>query len=57
MENKFFLKTTNMSLKYLFEKPNLNARHARWLDLFSEYHLELKHIKRKENKIVHALSL
>ena len=45
-----------MSLNYLFDQPNLNARKARWLDFLSEYHFELKHIKGKENKVVDALS-
>ena len=45
-----------MSLKYLFNQPDLNARQARWLAFVSEYHFELKHIKGKENKVVDALS-
>ena len=45
-----------MSLKYLFELPDLNANQARWLAFLSEYHFELKHIKGKENKIADALS-
>ena len=45
----------NMSLKYLFEQLDLNAKKARWLAFFSEYHFKLKHIKGKENKICIAL--
>ena len=56
MGKKFLLKTDNISLKYLFEKPDLNAKKARWLVFLSEYHFELKHIKGKENKITDALS-
>ena len=56
MGRKFLLKTDNMSLKYLFEQPNLNSRKSRWWDFLSEYHFELNHIKIKENKIVDALS-
>ena len=56
MGRKFLLKTENMSLKYLFDHPNLNSRKARWLAFLSEYHFELKNIKQKENKIVDALS-
>ena len=56
MGSKFLLKTLNMSLKYLFDQPDLNARQARWLAFLSEYHLELKHIKVKENKVAYALS-
>ena len=56
MGRKFLLKIDNMSMKYLFEQPNLNARKARWLAFLSEYHFKLKHIKGKENKITDALS-
>ena len=56
MGKKFLLNTNIMSLKYLFNQLDLNARQARWLDFLSEYHFELKHIKGKENKVVDALS-
>ena len=56
MGRKLLLKIDNMSLKYLFDQPDLNARQARWLAFLSEYHFELKHIKGKENKIADALS-
>ena len=45
----------NISLKYLFDQQNMNARHGRWLDFLSEYDFEIKHIKRKKNKVVDAL--
>ena len=56
MGMKFLLKTDNMSLKYLFDQPNLIGRQAIWLGFLSEYHFELKNIKGKENKIAHGLS-
>ena len=56
MGRKFFLKIEKMSLKHLFDQPNLNVRQSRWLDFLSEYHFELKHIKGKENKVADALS-
>ena len=56
MGKKLLLKIDNMSLKYLFEQPDLNVRQARWLAFLSEYHFELKHIKGKENKISNSLS-
>ena len=56
MGKKFLLKIDHMILKYLFEIPDMNVRHAKWLDFLSEYHFELKHIKGKENKIADALS-
>ena len=46
----------NISLKYLFDQQNLNARKARWLDFVSKYDFEIKHIKRKETKMDDALS-
>ena len=55
MGSKFLIKTDNMSLKHLFDQPDLNARQAKWLDLLSEYHFELKHIKGKEKKVFQCL--
>ena len=52
----FLLMSDNISLKYLFDQQNMNARKARWLTFLSEYDFEIKHIKGKENKVVHALS-
>ena len=45
----------NISLRYLFNQHNLNARQDRWLLFLSEYDFEIKHIKGKENKVVYAL--
>ena len=56
MGRNFVLKTDNMSLKYLFDQSDINARQARWLDFPNEYHFELNHIKGKENNFVNALS-
>ena len=55
MGTKFLLKIDNMSLKYLFDQPDLNARQSRWLAFLSEYHFELKHIKGNESKVADAL--
>lgn len=52
---KFQLRTYNVSPKYLFDQPSLNARQERWLEFISEYDFEITHIKEKENKIVDAL--
>ena len=46
----------NISLKYMFDQQNLNARKSRWLVFLSEYDFEIIHIKGKENKVVDALS-
>ena len=56
MGRKFLLMIDNMSLKYLFDQLDMNARQARWLAFLSEYHFELNHIKGKENKVSNALS-
>ena len=56
MGRKFLLKRDNMSVKYLFDQPDLNVRQARWFTFLSKYHFDLKHIKGKDNKVVDALS-
>jgi hypothetical protein len=56
MGKKFKLRTYHIGLKYLFEQPTLNSRQTRWLEFLSEYDLDIKHIKGKENKVVDALS-
>ena len=45
----------NISLKYLFDQQNLNARKSIWLDFLREYDFEIKHIKGTENQVVDAL--
>ena len=39
---RFLLMSNNISLKYLFNQENLNARQARWLSFLSEYGCEIK---------------
>ena len=46
----------HISLKYFFSQTNLNARQAKWLSFLSEFDMEIKHIKGKENRIADALS-
>ena len=53
---KFILMTDHISLKYFFTQPDLTARQARWLSFLSEFDMDIKHIKGKENKIADALS-
>lgn len=48
--------TDHISLKYFFSQTDLNARKARWLSFLSEFDMDIKHIRGKENKIVDALS-
>ena len=42
---KFILMMNNKRLKYMLNRPNLNARQARWLAFLSEYDFEIQHIK------------
>ena len=56
MGRRFELMKDHCGLKYLIDHPTLNARKARWLEFLCEIYFEIKHIKRKENKVVDALS-
>ena len=53
---KFTLMTDHIRVKYLFSQIDLNARQARWLFFMSEFDMDIKHIRGKENKIADALS-
>lgn len=52
MGKRFEFRTDHISLKYLFDQPNINSRKARWLEYLCEFDFEIKHIKGKENKDV-----
>ena len=43
-------------LWYLFDQLNLNGRQAQWLAMISEFNFEIRYIKKKENRVVDALS-
>ena len=43
----FELRIDHCGLKYLFDKPNLNARKVIWLDFLCEFDFDIKHIKGK----------
>jgi hypothetical protein len=47
MGKKFELRTNHSGLKYIFEKPTLNAKQTRWLEFLNEYDFDIKHIKGK----------
>jgi hypothetical protein len=57
MVRKFEKWTDHHGLKHLFGQPTLNARQTKWMELFSEYDLEIKHIKDKEKQVVDALRI
>ena len=48
--------TDHISLKFFFSQTDWNARQARWLSFLSEFDMDIKHIRGKENKISDALS-
>ena len=50
------LMTDHISLKYFFSQTELNARQARWLSFLSDFDMDIKHIRGKENKVADALS-
>ena len=52
----FLLMSDNISLKYLFDQQNLNARQVSRFSFLSEYDFEIKHIKGKDNKVINTLS-
>jgi hypothetical protein len=56
MGRRFELRTNHSGLKYLFGQPTLNARKNMWLEFFSEYDFDIKHIKGKENKVVDEIN-
>lgn len=43
-------------LRYFFDKLNLNARQAKWLDMINKFGFEIRYIKGKENEVADALS-
>jgi hypothetical protein len=44
------------SLKYLFNKKELNMRQRRWMEFLKDYDFELKHHPGKANVVADALS-
>jgi len=46
-----------MSLKYLFNQVGLIAFQAGWLEFLREFDFEIKFVKGKENKVIHALRM
>jgi hypothetical protein len=53
----FILMTDHSGLRYFFDQPKINSRQARWMDILNEFYFEIKHIKRKENRVVDAISI
>ena len=56
LQKKFLLITNNTCVKKLFTQHGLNDRQAIWLAFLSEFNIEVKHIKGKEDKVEDSLS-
>ena len=52
----FILMSGHSGLRYLFDKPNLNARKARWLATLSEFDFKIGYIKGKDNRVADSIS-
>jgi hypothetical protein len=52
---RFVLMTNHRGLRHFVDKPKLNVRQDKWMDLLSEFDFEIKHIKGKENMVVDSL--
>lgn len=53
---RFVLMSRHGGLSYLLDQPNINVRQAKWLDTLSDFDLEIRYIKGKENRVIDALS-
>lgn len=52
----FVLMRDHSGLRNLFDQSNLNSKKARWLAMISGFNFDIWYIKRKENKVIDALS-
>nr|GEV71209.1 putative reverse transcriptase domain-containing protein [Tanacetum cinerariifolium] len=53
---KSVIYTDHKSLQHIFNQKELNMRHRRWIELFSDYDCETRHHLCKANVVVDALS-
>ncbi len=53
---RFIFMRDHNGLRYLFEKPILNVREARWSATISEFEFEISYMKGKENRVADAFS-
>jgi len=53
---KFEIFSDHKSLKYLFDKKELNMRQRRWMEFLKDYDFELHYYPEKANVVVDALS-
>ncbi|GJW11452.1 reverse transcriptase domain-containing protein [Tanacetum coccineum] len=55
-ETKSFIYTDHKSLQHIFSQKELNMRHRRWIELFSDYDCEIHYHPGKANVVADALS-
>ena len=48
--------TYHKSLRYIFDKKELNLRQRRWLELIKDYDCTIKYHQCKDNVVAHTLS-
>ena len=48
--------TDHKTLKYIFTQKNLNVWQVQWLELLSDYDIDIQYHPEKANKVVDALS-
>ncbi|GKF35348.1 putative reverse transcriptase domain-containing protein [Tanacetum coccineum] len=53
---KSVIYTDHKSLQHIFSQKELNMRHRRWIELFSDYDCEIRYHPRKANVVADALS-
>ena len=53
---KFVLKTYHSSLTSYFKQVDLNSTQETWNAFLSEFDMDIKHMKCKENQVADALS-
>ena len=53
---RFILMSDHSGLRYLLDQLNMNARQARLLATISEFDIEIRYIKGKENRVADSLS-
>jgi hypothetical protein len=56
MGNKCDIYTDHKSLKYIFTQSELNMRQRRWLELITDYELNIHYHPGKANVVADALS-
>ena len=56
MPKEFVLYSDNHALQYIMQQPNLNKKHAKWMEFLQSFTFVLKHINGHSNRVADALS-